>query len=273
MIDRQKLIQRLTADIDYFRQFGDVVETHNGPLIYQDNGSKILAVAHLDVVMKQKPKLSKNGGRIYAPQLDDRLGAHILLDVLPEFIEFDLLLTTNEECGASTAEFFESEREYNWMFEFDRALNDVVTYQYESEDWELALSEFFGFPNYGSYTDICDLDHLGICGVNVGCGYNLQHTTKCYADLSMTEKMIQRFLNFHHVNSEIRFEHSPTIRNWTTGNYIVDDYQYSDDYFQRRDWDTCRYIDEEEFCGDCGALLDLWAECPDCKSILQSYLR
>ncbi len=46
-------------------------------------------------------------------------------------INVDVLLTTGEEMGQSSAAYFDpGEKKYNWMFQFDRGGTDVVTYDY-----------------------------------------------------------------------------------------------------------------------------------------------
>ena len=101
----RKLYNTLTAEIDCFEQFGDVKHTEHGPLIYQDNGADILAVAHLDYVkFNPSPKYRKNK-ILKTPQLDDRLGAHVILNVLPNLgVKTDILLCDSEEIGQSTCQ-------------------------------------------------------------------------------------------------------------------------------------------------------------------------
>ena len=127
------LDKRLTMPIDAFRSLGTVTETKDGPLIYIDRGSPILGVAHLDTVANgnlPKPKwLNGPDGFpiVNSIALDDRLGAWVLLDLLPSLgLTFDVILCDSEERGRSTAESFQPTREYNWGFEFDRAGTDTV---------------------------------------------------------------------------------------------------------------------------------------------------
>ena len=104
----------LTKPINWFYRYGDVTHTPKGPLIFQDNGADILAVAHLDTVSthKQRKRAPRFiGPKVYTPQLDDRLGVYAILHMLPKHnIRCDVLLTDGEESCASTARFFETEK-------------------------------------------------------------------------------------------------------------------------------------------------------------------
>src|SRR5687767_14937641 len=123
---RDLLIKRCNDPIEAFASLGESYTTKDGPLTYIDRGGSVLAVAHLDWVMRRKPMLSKQG-IIQCPQLDDRLGVWVILDVLPAIgVQVDVLLTDSEEVGASTAGYFIPKKDYNWVFSFDRAGMDVV---------------------------------------------------------------------------------------------------------------------------------------------------
>ena len=106
--------------------------------IFIDNGADTLAVGHLDYVKYHKAVMEE--GILKCGQLDDRLGVWIILELLPAMgIQSDILLTTNEEKGLSTAGLFDlsvvgkQDHQYNWMYEFDRRGKEVVMYKYEDE--------------------------------------------------------------------------------------------------------------------------------------------
>lgn len=184
-----------------FAEFGDVTHTKDGAMIFADNGASMLGVAHLDYVGWSKPRFK--GGIVYCPQLDDRLGAWVLLDVLPKLgIKFDLLLTDSEELGRSTAQYFDAPREYNWIFEFDRAGIDAVMYEYETPEYCDMLASVGYEIGDGSFTDICSLTHLGCAGFNFGTGYHQQHTDECYAALDETKLSVDRFAKLYHKYSD-----------------------------------------------------------------------
>ena len=170
-----------------------------GELYYQDNGCNVLGVAHLDYVKKSKPRKCKQ--YVMCPQLDDRLGVWILLNRLPAMgINLDILLTDKEEECSTTANCFFPDKQYNWVIEFDRAGDDIVFYQYEdfADYWPIV-------EGTGSFSDISELEQLGVLCANIGIGYYCQHTYDCYADLSITSKQVKNFAKFYHKNKDTRF--------------------------------------------------------------------
>jgi hypothetical protein len=226
---------------------------HQGRHIYIDRGSKILGVAHLDSVQKPSHFWS-NKHTIACPTIDNRLGVWILLHGLPSLgIYPDVLLTENEEKGASTAfDFRPSDPRWNWMFSFDRGVNgtgkgrDVVLYQYDGGELEKALKQGNFTVGIGSYSCIAELDHLGIEGVNVGCTMTDYHGDKAYAKIpELADQMVQ-FAAFYTKHEQTRFEYK--AKQWnrkrskrnTTTNYHYhngswesgDDYMYGHNYNQ-----------------------------------------
>lgn len=166
-----RLIQRCTDPIEKYREYGDTIDTPDGPLTYIDNGGDTLAVVHLDWVMWSKPRYNRKAHRITCPQLDDRLGLWCLLDLLPSLgVKSDILLTDSEEIGRSTARYFDTPKRYNWMYQFDRRGVDTVLYEYDSEENRERLEEHGLACGDGSFSDICMLSHLGCSGWNVGTG-------------------------------------------------------------------------------------------------------
>ncbi len=237
MLNTRNLFKRLTDPISAFRALGETIDTPHGPLIFQDNGAKVLAVAHLDSVGTARSRL-KNG-IVRCPQLDDRLGAWVLLDVLPKLgVCCDILLTDSEEKGQSTAQYFTETDRYNWVCEFDREGTDVVLYDWETDSL-CSLLEGYGFPiGWGSYSDICAL-RLDVSAINFGVGYHRQHTRHCYADLRETEAMVKRFVRFYSDQKGERLEHTPA-------DYV----DYVDDYV-KWEWEHLAhqygYTDVDEF--------------------------
>jgi len=206
MIDTKLLKKRCHQHGDTFE--GELIETPDGPYIFIDNGADILAVAHLDSVL-QPLFFLEQCGFISSPVLDDRLGAHIILDVLPTLgLKYDILLTSGEEYCRSTALHFEPPRQYKWMFEFDRRGTDVVMYHYENGETVAAVESVGAEVGVGSYTDLVDLEHLGVSGFNWGCAYDLEHTYACYVDLELCEYMIGLFVEFYHEYKNTMFEYT-----------------------------------------------------------------
>jgi len=147
---------------------------------------------------------------LFCETLDDRLGAFILLHILPALnIKCDILLTTDEERCNSTAQYFTPQKEYKWMFSFDRAGSDVVMYQYQEPKYKDILKKYDMDLAYGSYSCIADLEKLGVAGFNFGTGYYGQHTSTCNATLSETSEMILRFRNFYRAFKDTKFPSNP----------------------------------------------------------------
>jgi hypothetical protein len=198
--DFDRLKDRCLCPItDYYRE-GDVVETRDGPYIFRDNGASVLGIAHLDTVLENRHfhhKQNNGSSKIYNAQLDDRLGAHLLLDVLPKLgLKFDVLLTDGEESARSTGAYFDAMGKYNWMFQFDRMGTDVVMYRYETEEYVDLLNSFGWKVGFGSFSDISMMEHLGCVGFNFGTAYYGQHTPSCFCKVGQVEKQVKKFALF-----------------------------------------------------------------------------
>ena len=102
----------LTTPIE--KLFSDYGAKPDG-FIYLSRGPKVLAVAHLDTrVQKLWPFHIEYDNLIVHPGLDDRLGAWVIMDVLPQKgIEVDVLLTSGEESAQSSAALFKNADQYN----------------------------------------------------------------------------------------------------------------------------------------------------------------
>jgi hypothetical protein len=204
---------------------------------YQDNGSKILAVAHLDTVQASREcEVTSTAGGLLATSgaLDDRLGAYVILEMLPALgIECDILLTTDEEMGASTAIEFDTEKQYNWIIQFDRGGTDVVMYQYDTPELRALVGNAGAQVGHGSYSDIAVLDHLGCSAFNWGVGYQDYHSARAHAFLDDTFRMVARFCKFYRANAETFLP-----------------YDYSTEVVYAKElgkWDSWKDIDDDEF--------------------------
>jgi hypothetical protein len=181
--------------------------------LFRDNGSRILAVAHLDTVGRAHQRSARfveteAGLVVYSRALDDRLGAYIILDMLPKLgVEVDVLLTVGEESGRSTAAFFDPPKAYDWMIEFDRGGTDVVMYQYDDMDTRALVKECGAVVGNGIFSDISYLEHLGIKGFNWGVGYQDYHGPRAHAYLDDTLGMVDKFLTFHELNADTYMPH------------------------------------------------------------------
>lgn len=188
--------------------------------LFLDRGSDILSVAHLDTVVFPDERICQflttaDGGTVaYSGALDDRSGAYTILELLPKLgIEHDVLLTVGEESGRSTAQFFETEKDYKYIIEFDRGGMDVVMYQYEDRASEDLIRAAGAKMGDGSFSDIAYLEHLGAKAFNWGIGYKGNyHGPRGHVWLDDLYQMVAYYLNFHEDNKDSFLRHVPDWR-------------------------------------------------------------
>lgn len=205
--DRSHVVRGCTA-------YGDEKEMTN--FWFKDNGSQILAVAHLDTVQPEgssfaySGKSNRGNGIVYSPTLDNRLGAYIIRELLPQMgIAVDWLFTDHEEIGRSTAQFFGPYKEYNWIISFDRAGTDVVLYQYETAETVNLVTQSGARVGIGSYSDIAYMEHLGVAGFNWGCGMEKYHSKDGYFFTDDLDRMLGHFQRFYQANASHAILHDP----------------------------------------------------------------
>lgn len=194
---------------------------------HADNGSNVLAVAHLDTVQDDRScQVVETAAGLLATSgaLDDRLGVYVILDLLPKLgLQFDVLLTTDEERGQSTANEFDTDKRYDWIIQFDRGGTDVVMYDYETRELCELIAACGATVGNGSFSDICELGHLRCAGFNWGVGYRDYHSARSHAWLEDTFRMVARFVKFHRANGTRRFDHEPWIGAWWNDDVALDD--------------------------------------------------
>ncbi len=186
----------------YFKRKSDILamipihQVHNQikreRYVYVDNGAPLLLVAHIDTV--QPPRLdSANRGAGF----DDRLGVylgHTLATERPDL--FDLLLTDYEECGRSTAEFFEPTHAYRLVVGLDREGEDYVDYGLASDELRDALARAGFIRGVGSYSDVCSMGHVRCNKFNVGLGIAGSHSAHSTFDQGVFERQTRRLMAF-----------------------------------------------------------------------------
>ncbi len=175
-------------------------KTVNDRRIFIDNSSDILFVAHVDTVLPPKIK-KRTKKRLHASGLDDRLGCLLAYELGTE-LQADILLTDDEEKCCSTAQYHIC-KNYNWVVEFDRAGNDVVTYGNESYAFNQALLKYWNL-GFGSYSDIADLPTTACC-FNLGIGYQHAHSKDSYVDLKVLAVQIIKFKDFYEKYNATKF--------------------------------------------------------------------
>ena len=198
---------------------------------FKDNGGSVLAVAHLDSVQPCTHFHEMNlphKHRVYCPVLDDRLGVYIILSLLPKLgLKYDILLTTDEEIGRSTAQNFVTEKQYNWIFEFDRKGDDVVMYDYETKEMKENLEKVGWKVGRGSYSDISELEFLECKAFNFGTGYQDYHSLDAYVDIKVLTANIQKFFLFFTKFKDIHLPHKKVEKKWNWRSHrFGDDYGY-----------------------------------------------
>lgn len=214
-LNYEQIQDTLNAPIESFRSYGKVTETVDGIYVYKDIGASILAVAHLDSVNAHDHFYVNNFAGddiLFSTKVDDRLGAYIILHLLPRLgIHTDILLTEGEEVGKSTAKHFQTGKEYKWMFSFDRRGVDVVHYRYTNKPWVDLLTKHFGKATHGSVSDIDYLSHLKCCGLNIGTGYYDEHHLLAHANMSELVSQVGKFMQFYQTNKRIHYEYKPYV--------------------------------------------------------------
>jgi hypothetical protein len=242
--DELKLICKQRDDW-FFNKFSEHVGTNSlGRYIYiKHENAKVLAVAHIDTVVDPRKSFNfnifhRNGVRIVkTPTLDDRLGVYTILKLLPSIYGnewADILITEGEETGRSTAKQFKTDKEYNWIVEFDRngsamleetdrgnkkgrylVGNDAVLYDFgtDAKEFRAALVDA-GFKNLGtgSFTDISAMQDLKVKGFNVGVGYHDNHSTKAYFFPVEYARSINLFMNFYNKYKDTKFPHKKVVK-------------------------------------------------------------
>uniref|UniRef100_A0A6M3KQR3 Peptidase n=1 Tax=viral metagenome TaxID=1070528 RepID=A0A6M3KQR3_9ZZZZ len=236
--------------------------------IFIDRGGKVLLVAHIDTV--QYPCIYGYKGKdtllpdwIYAAGLDDRLGCWIAWN-LAEELGTDLLLTDLEESMSSTA-LFHTCKDYNWIAEFDREGEDVVTYGMDTPKFLQALNDVTFKLGQGTISDICDL-YTAACCVNIGIGISDSHALYSKADLRIVDRQIARFKAFFAKYKDVQFTQEDTS---LLGDFDMDYLNDPDNLFldQNPNMDWC------DICGQAGLIVYGHTICEDCfKRLLYAEL-
>lgn len=207
---------------------------------------RVLAVCHLDYVC-HADKLGWSfaedalggSGVITCQALDDRAGAWSLLYGLPRLLgnrPYDILFTTGEETGSSTAMDFQwVNGVYGWMFSMDRRGADAVVYGYQDEQWMSRLTDAGWDVGMGSYSCIASLeDDADCCGVNFGVGFRDEHSEHCRINLDVLAGQLWRVAHWIKCNVRVlwSFDAYGATSNWHCASRVGYDWD--------ADWDEWR---------------------------------
>lgn len=198
-----------------FSRFAKCITVGDQNYWHRDKDSNVLAVCHLDSVQAASHTLEMDvpevGKLIYSPRLDDRLGAYTIIKLLPKLgLNFDLLLCDEEERGRSSAARFTTNKAYDWGVEFDRKGDDVVMYRYKDDELDHKLESAGYKLGFGSFTDICSLEHLKCKFFNVGIAYEDYHSFNAFFVLETYLLQVAKFLTFYQMYKNEHMEHNPT---------------------------------------------------------------
>jgi hypothetical protein len=200
--------------------------------IFKDRNSKILFVAHLDTVCQPRMDKLDMQGRQHGAGFDDRLGCKIAWDLGIE-LGCDVLLTDLEESGDSTAQHH-TLKNYNWICEFDRAGEDVVTYGMESERWLAVLGKYWKVNN-GMFSDLSFMK-TECCAMNLGISYQHAHSENSYYDVALVNQQVNLFRQFFKKQNRNKYVADPNRRDYCMsagygfGNYVGGYYEDEDEY-------------------------------------------
>lgn len=153
----------------------------------------VVVVAHLDTVqVKATGIAAEDRNFYYGAGFDDRTGFNLAMRLYFDsgFDNVGVLLTDNEEIGASTAAFAVntlSKWNISFLLELDRAGNDYVTYDYENKALETIVEELGPCAGMGSFSDICMMEELDVAGINLGVGYMYAHSKQSVQSKPMLE--------------------------------------------------------------------------------------
>jgi len=239
--------------------------------VFISRNSTVLFIAHLDTVYP--PELVKTKGKkTFARGCDDRLGA-FLAYTLSKKLGADLLLTDNEESGQSTAESHKC-KSYNWIVNFDRQGNDVVTYDLDNPKFLTALGEYWKI-GWGSFSDICFLNTKACC-MNLGIGYFKAHDKKSYFLLDMVQEQASLFVQFFKKYKDVKFVQKPQTNKFRYFSYKSvysnsTTYDFEDFYADKpNDVVNCEWCGQPVSRKDT-TFIESFRVCPNCHEDIKEY--
>jgi len=154
----------------------------------------------------QEPVLLQHG--ITGAGFDDRLGcylAYTLQEQYPHY--FDMLLCDYEEQGQSTAEYFIPTHKYNFVIELDREGFDFVDYGLASAEFCKEFEHTTGIKqDWGSFSDICELQNVDCSKINLGTGCYSSHSRNSGFSPLVCQSQIRGLMEFVEVYKDTYFK-------------------------------------------------------------------
>ena len=245
-----------------------------------------LLICHADTVLASRAYLySAKTSVVTSSELDDRLGIAVLLAIIQSsgmdclhLSDCAMLITDNEEMGQSTSALFAADCKQNperfgspnWLLNFDRRGSDSVCYGYENDTLSSLLRHCGHTIGQGTCSDISRMESLGVSGVNIGVGYQNEHSLKCFVYLRDTLQSIIRAECFCSQFRHIRFEFTlPTKHTFAKCSSVITTpfYQPKKQAQNPYQWTT------DIVCDDCGSVssdcttLGGFTLCGDCSGL------
>lgn len=204
-----KNIPNITFELDHYNNLF-VTKNTNNPETYA------CLLAHTDQIETNKGayRVYESNGVMYGLHkidgsrcglgCDDANGICVALQMLEELPDLKVIFTTEEEVGAKGAveACFNTDFLYNirYFLQADRrGSSDLITHtngiDVVTDEFILDLSPIinkYGYSeNIGTFTDVGELvENVKVCGVNISCGYYLEHTANEYCKLSELENCL-----------------------------------------------------------------------------------
>lgn len=204
-----KNIPNITFELDHYNNLF-VTKNTNNPETYA------CLLAHTDQIETNKGayRVYESNGVMYGLHkidgsrcglgCDDANGICVALQMLEELPDLKVIFTTEEEVGAKGAieACFNTDFLYNirYFLQADRrGSSDLITHtngiDVVTDEFILDLSPIinkYGYSeNTGTFTDVGELvENVRVCGVNISCGYYLEHTANEYCKISELENCL-----------------------------------------------------------------------------------
>ena len=210
-MDIKKLEKVCGMPDDEFLSMGTSLMTDN-VLVHMSRGSSVLGIAHVDTDHKPGQFYHcKETRRLWSPTLDNRLGVHILLNELRVYgVELDILLTSQDDRGYSTASDYFGPDEYNWMVSFNLRGSGVSMHQYHREEMARILLNYSLLArDTDEFPDIAELWFLGILGFDIGNGIVGQGRDTSVL-LRVADRQVRRFVRFYREYKDKILPYMPT---------------------------------------------------------------